>query len=193
MRWARETSAGGAHAFTEERVELLRLLGAQVAISIDNALMYGRLEENVAARTAELRAANEQIMALNAAQRETIRLLSTPIIQVWRGVLAIPVVGTLDNARASEIMQRLLERIEHTGARCALIDLTGVDAMDSATADHLVRIVRALDLMGARGIITGMHAAVARTLTSLGLDMRGVTTRISLQDGLRMCMREASR
>ncbi|UQA56116.1 GAF domain-containing protein [Polyangium aurulentum] len=182
-----------AHAFTEARVELLRLLASQIAISIENALTYDQLEEKVRARTAELQAAHDEIMALSVAQQATIRALSTPIIQVWDGVLAIPVVGMLDNARAADIMENLLARIMASGALYALIDLTGVDAVDAATAGHLVQVVRAIELLGAQGIITGIHPGVARTMISLGLDMTGMTTRATLRDALRMCMDRQAR
>jgi GAF domain-containing protein/anti-anti-sigma regulatory factor len=179
-----------AHAFTEARVELLRLLASQIAISIENALTYNQLEEKVKARTAELQAAHDEIVALSVAQQATIRSLSTPIIQVWDGVLAIPVVGMLDNERAAEIMQNLLDRISSSRARAALIDLTGVDVVDAATAGHLVRVVRAIKLLGAQGIITGIHPLVAQMMISLGLDISGLITCATLRDALRMCMEE---
>jgi predicted ATPase/GAF domain-containing protein/anti-anti-sigma regulatory factor len=181
-------NALAAHAFTEGRVELLRLFASQIAISIENAQTYDLLEAKVKARTAELQAAHDEIMALSVAQQATIRTLSTPIIQVWDGVLAIPILGKLDGDRAAEIMESLLARISSSGARHALIDLTGVESVEAATADHLVRLVRAIELLGAQGIISGLHAKVARTMISLGLDMSGLKTCGTLRDALRMCM-----
>jgi len=128
-------------------------------------------------------------LKLTVAQDATIRSLSTPIIEIWDGVLAVPLIGALGGDRAADIMQSLLERIVRTRSRHALIDLTGVDAVDSETAERLVRILRAIATIGARGIITGIHPKVAQTMTSLGLDLRGLTTCGSLKDGLRMCMR----
>jgi predicted ATPase/GAF domain-containing protein len=175
------------HAFTEARVELLRLLASQIAISIENALVYTQLEEKVSARTAELQAANAEIRALSVAQQRTIRALSTPIIQVWDGVLAIPVIGALTNERAADMMQSLLARIASSRARVALIDLTGVDEVDEATAGHLVRLVGAVELLGARAIITGLRPAVAQTMVSLDVDVGGLTTYATLRDALQVC------
>ncbi len=195
-----------ACAFTPERIEVTRLLSAQVAISLENALLYASLEEKVKARTAELEEANNRILSLSAEQQrrqeieleeklaliarqnELIRALSTPILEVWDGVLAIPIVGALDEGRAIEITQNLLARIVHTRARLTLIDLTGVDAMDPGTAERIVRIVRSVKLLGGRSVITGIQPAVAQTMVSLGLDLSSVTTRANLREGLRTCM-----
>ncbi|AUX42830.1 protein kinase [Sorangium cellulosum] len=195
-----------ASAFTPQRVEVIGLLSSQAAISIENAFLYSRLEEKVAERTAELRAAHEEIVALHAAQqrrqeldlqdkaaliarqREVIQALSTPILEVWDGVLAIPVIGALDDARADEIMKSLLEWIVHRSAPYALVDLTGVEALDERTAGCVVRIVRSAELLGARGIITGIRPAVARTMASLGVEMMGITVRANLREGLQVCM-----
>ena len=121
-------------------------------------------------------------------QEELIRALSSPIIQVWDDVLTIPVVGELDDRRSTEIMQSLLARISSTRSRYAIVDLTGVSDIDAATADRIARIVRAVKLLGARGIITGIRPAVAQVMTSLGADLTDVTTHRSLREGLRACM-----
>ncbi|XYI02358.1 GAF domain-containing protein [Sorangium sp. So ce1128] len=184
-----------AGAFTPDRLEVTRVLAAQVAISMENALLYASLEEKVRTRTAELEVAHEQIaielsekLALIARQKELIRTLSTPILEVWDGVLTIPVVGGLDDDRAATIMQDLLERVVHTQSRSTIIDLTGVDAIDPGTAERLVRIIRSVQLLGSRSVITGIQPEVARTMISHGLDLRRVATRAKLRDGLRMCM-----
>ncbi|WP_437626704.1 AAA family ATPase [Sorangium sp. So ce1151] len=186
-------------AFTPDRLEVTRLLAAQVAISLENALLYASLEEKVRTRTAELEVAHERIaielsekLALIERQRELIRTLSTPILEVWDGVLTIPVVGGLDDDRAATIMQDLLERVVHTQSRYTIIDLTGVDAIDPGTAERLVRIIRSVQLLGSRSIITGIQPEVARTMISHGLDLSCVRTRAKLRDGLRMCMGQGS-
>ncbi|XXT25310.1 AAA family ATPase [Sorangium sp. So ce429] len=188
-----------AGAFTPDRLEVTRLLAAQVAISMENALLYASLEEKVRARTAELEVAHERIeielsekLALIARQKDLIRTLSTPILEVWDGVLTIPVVGGLDDDRAATIMQDLLERVVHTQSRSTIIDLTGVDAIDPGTAERLVRIIRSVQLLGSRSIITGIQPEVARIMISHGLDLSCVTTRAKLRDGLRMCMGQGS-
>jgi GAF domain-containing protein len=182
-------------AFTPDRLEVTRLLAAQVAISMENALLYASLEEKVRTRTAEIEVAHQRIeielsekLALITRQKELIRTLSTPILEVWDGVLTIPVVGGLDDDRAATIMQGLLERVVHTQSRSTIIDLTGVDAIDPGTAERLVRIIRSVQLLGSRSVITGIQPEVARTMISHGLDLRRVTTRAKLRDGLRMCM-----
>jgi predicted ATPase/GAF domain-containing protein/tRNA A-37 threonylcarbamoyl transferase component Bud32 len=198
-------------AFTPQQIEVLRALSAQAAISIENATLYARLEERVNERTADLRRAHEQIMELNLEQQarqeqemrektelilrqeELIRALSTPIIQVWDDVLTIPVVGELDDRRSTDITQSLLERISSTRSRYAIVDLTGVREIDAATADRIARIVRAVKLLGARGIITGIRPAVAQVMTSLGADLSDVTTHRNLREGLRACMADRYR
>ncbi len=195
-----------AGVFTPERIEMLRLLSAQAAISIENALLYARLEERVAQRTGELRTAHEQIVALGRQQREKqeadlrekqglierqqqlIRALSTPIIEVWEGVLTAPVVGSLDDGRAMELTENLLERITRSRSRAAIIDLTGVDTIDSATAMHLIRIVRAVQLLGAKAFISGLSPSAAQTIVDLGIDLSGLPTRANLREALSSCM-----
>jgi len=192
--------------FTPERMEVIRLLSAQVAISIENALLYASLEENVRMRTAEIEEANARILALSADQarrqeielsqkqaliahqRELIRVLSTPILEVWDGVLTIPIVGVIDEERSSVITQNLLARVVETQSKFAILDLTGVGEMDPGTAEHIVRIIGAVRLLGARSVITGIQPAVARAMISLGVDLSRILTRANLRDGLRACL-----
>ena len=195
-----------AGAFTPERVEVLRLLTAQAAISLENAMLYAKLEEKVTQRTTELQLAHNQILALNQEQQqrqqqdltekmaliqqqqELIQALSTPIIEVWEGVLTVPLIGALDDARAADVAQNLLARIVATRAQFAIIDLTGAEVMDTNTARHLLRIVRAVQLLGARSLITGISPAVAQTMISLDVDLSGVTTHANLREGLKECL-----
>jgi rsbT co-antagonist protein RsbR len=132
----------------------------------------------------------EDKLAIIEQQRSAIHQLSAPIIQVWDGVLALPVVGGFDRDRAGEITARLLEAVVRTCARYAILDLTGVDAVDEVTADHLVRILRALQLLGAEGLVTGVRPAVAQTMTSLGAGFAGARTLGNLRDAIKLCMRE---
>lgn len=122
-------------------------------------------------------------------QEDVMRGLSTPIIQVWDGVLAIPVIGNLNSERAEQLMQRLLDEIGNTHSRYALLDLTSVEIIDTYTADHLVKIVHAVELLGARAIITGIRSAVAQTMVSIGVDLSQILTLRNLQQGLKTCMR----
>lgn len=121
-------------------------------------------------------------------QRDAIRALSTPIIEVWDGVLALPIIGVVDSGRAAGIMEKLLGTVVRTRAAHVLLDLTGVEVVDTSTADHLIKMVRALALLGAHAIVTGVRPSVARVLVSLGLELDSLTTVRNLRDGLKLCM-----
>lgn len=122
-------------------------------------------------------------------QEEAIRAMSTPIIQIWDGVLTLPVVGQLDSSRASSMMEQLLAEIVRTRSRFAILDLTGVDMVDTSTADHFLKIMRAVELLGARCVVTGIRPGVAQTMVSLGVDLASISTLRNLQEGLKACMR----
>lgn len=127
-------------------------------------------------------------LSLIERQQQVIRQLSMPILQVWKGVLALPMIGVVDSVRTAEVMDSLLQAVVRTQARFALLDLTGVDAVDTKTASYLVELVRAIRLLGAEGIITGIRPSVAQTVVSLGLDLAEITTLSDLQAGLRHCI-----
>lgn len=114
---------------------------------------------------------------------------STPIIQVWDDIVTMPVVGLVDSVRAADMKTALLELVSRTGARFAIVDLTGVDTVDTATADHLLKVMRAVQLLGARCVITGIQPSVAQIIVGLGLDLQDVITLRSLREGLRFCLR----
>lgn len=122
-------------------------------------------------------------------QHEAIRELSTPIIEVWDGVLTAPVLGTLDCDRAAALMEALLAAVARTRCRRAIIDLTGVSTMDGATAEHLLRLVRAVQLLGAQGIVVGLQPQVARAIVSLGVELTSITTLANLREALLLEMR----
>ena len=117
-----------------------------------------------------------------------IRALGTPIIEVWDHVLTLPLLGVVDSARAAEVMDGLLKLVSQKGCRFAILDLTGVEVVDTGTAAHLLRLIQALRLLGAEGIITGIQPGVAQTMILLGMNMEGIVTLRSLRDGLRFCM-----
>ncbi|MGK3965017.1 STAS domain-containing protein [Sorangium sp. So ce118] len=128
-------------------------------------------------------------LALIETQQKVIRDLSTPIIEVWDKVLTLPMVGVVDSLRISEVMDNLLTAVVNKDARYAILDLTGVDAVDTQTASYLIEMIKAIRLLGAEGIITGIRANVAQTMIALGLDLSGVTTVGNLRAGLKLCMR----
>jgi len=119
-------------------------------------------------------------------QRQTILELQTPVIQVWDGILALPIVGSLDTARTQDMNEALLERIVQTGSEIVILDITGVPVMDTAVAKHLLETVSAARLLGAEVLIVGLSAHTAMTLVHLGLDLAGVTTRTSMAKGLEL-------
>jgi rsbT co-antagonist protein RsbR len=121
-----------------------------------------------------------------AQQRKTISELETPVIQVWDGILALPIVGSIDTARAQEMNETLLNRIVETGSEIVLLDITAVPVVDTAVARHLLETVTAARLLGADVLIVGLSARTAMTLVQLGLDLSGVTTRVSMAKGLEL-------
>jgi rsbT co-antagonist protein RsbR len=121
-------------------------------------------------------------------QSATIRALATPIIKVWDDVLCLPVIGTVDSARTADMMQGLLESISREQAQYAIIDLTGVEVVDTATADHLIQLFRAAKVLGVEGILCGIRPAVAQTVVALGLELQSVRTMRTLRDALRWCI-----
>jgi rsbT co-antagonist protein RsbR len=126
-------------------------------------------------------------------QQQLIRTLSTPIIQVWDRVLTLPLMGMFDTTRAAEVMDSVLSEVARTRARYAILDLTGIEAMDTATAGHLLKLSQALRLLGAEGIITGIHPVIAQTIIGLGLDLTSIVTRSTLREGLQHCIQKMSR
>ena len=124
-----------------------------------------------------------------AQQRATIRELQTPVIQVWEGILALPIVGTVDTARAQDMTEALLERIVATGSEIVLLDITGVPVVDTAVARHLLETVSAARLLGADVLIVGLSSRTAMTLVQLGIDLSHVTTRATLAKGLEFAFR----
>jgi rsbT co-antagonist protein RsbR len=121
-------------------------------------------------------------------QQRVIRELSTPIIQVWDKVLTLPMVGVIDSSRTAEVMDNLLDAVSHTQARFAILDLTGVEAVDTKTAAYLIELVRAIRLLGAEGVVTGIRPSVAQTIVAIGVDLGGIVTLSNLQAGLRYCI-----
>jgi rsbT co-antagonist protein RsbR len=122
-------------------------------------------------------------------QRQTISELQTPVIQVWDGILALPIVGSLDTGRTQEMTEALLERIVETGSEIVLLDITGVPVVDTAVAKHLLETVSAARLLGAEVLVVGLTTRIAMTLVHLGLDLSGVTTRTTMAKGLELAFR----
>jgi rsbT co-antagonist protein RsbR len=123
-----------------------------------------------------------------ARQQEELLELSTPVVKLWDGILALPMIGTLDSARTQVVMESLLQRIVETGAAVAIIDITGVPTVDTLTAQHLLKTVTAARLMGADCIISGIRPQIAQTIVHLGVDLGAVTTKATLADAFRRAL-----
>jgi anti-anti-sigma factor len=122
-------------------------------------------------------------------QAEALRELATPIVPIAGDVIALPLVGDIDPERANQILQSLLEGVATRRARVAIIDITGVRSLDTFGAEALIRAAQALNLLGATAILTGIRPAIAQTLVDLGVDLTGIHTRSSLQDGIAFAAR----
>jgi rsbT co-antagonist protein RsbR len=117
-------------------------------------------------------------------QELAIRELSTPIIEIWKGVLCAPIVGVLDSSRASEMTSALLHGVVRAKARLAIIDITGIEAMDTQATDHFLRMARAVKLLGAECALSGIHPNVARTIIHMGVELSGVRSFRTLREAL---------
>jgi rsbT co-antagonist protein RsbR len=115
-------------------------------------------------------------------QQQDMLELSTPVVKLWEGILALPMIGTLDSARTQVVMETLLERIVETGAEVAILDITGVPTVDTLTAQHLIKTVTAARLMGAECIISGIRPQIAQTIVHLGVELGDVVTKATLAD-----------
>jgi rsbT co-antagonist protein RsbR len=124
-----------------------------------------------------------------ARQQKELLELSTPVVKLWDGILALPIIGTLDSSRTQEMMENLLQRIVDTGAEFAIIDITGVPTVDTLTAQHLLKTITAARLMGAECIISGIRPQIAQTIVHLGVDLEDVTTKASLADAFALALR----
>jgi rsbT co-antagonist protein RsbR len=134
----------------------------------------------------EYRRQLEEKLATIEAQRAAIRELSTPIIEVWEGVLCLPVVGVLDSTRSAEMTEALLTAIVEKKARCAIIDITGIQVMDTGTADHFLRMAKAVRLLGSNCVLTGIHPNIAQTIVHMGVELGDIATHRTLRNALRM-------
>jgi PAS domain S-box-containing protein len=145
-----------------------------------NLLGFGKVTRDLTDR----KRAEETI----ARQAQEILEVSTPVVQVWDGVVAAPLIGTLDSQRTEQFMERLLQRIVETNSPVALVDITGVPTIDTQTAQHLIETITAVRMLGAQVVLTGVRPALAQTLVHLGIDLSHIVTRSSLSAGLRVAL-----
>ena len=154
------------------------------------SVLYQGINE-MAATLAEANANNDRYqselkekLATIEQQRLAIRELSTPVIEVWDGVLCLPIVGVMDTTRSAEMTESLLRAIVERKALCAIVDLTGIEIMDTGTVDHFLRVAKAVRLLGAECVVTGISPSIAQTITHMGLDLASLRTHRSLRDAL---------
>jgi anti-anti-sigma factor len=210
-------------AFSRTRIELVRILAAQTAISIENARLFRAadeaaertrrtnelLESQVLARTSELQSKNALLEATNQqlqrefaersraekerstiqdqmlrAQEERVAELSSPLIPITDRIVVMPLIGSMDSTRAARVLEAVLEGVQRLRVSVVILDITGLRQVDSATAEMLLRTARALRLLGAQALLTGIRAEVAQTLVALGVDLALIQTRSNLQTGI---------
>jgi len=128
-----------------------------------------------------------------ARQQQEMMELSTPVVQLWEGILALPLIGTLDSARTQVVMETLLQQIVQTGASIAIIDITGVPTVDTLVAQHLLKTVAAARLMGADCVISGVRPQIAQTIVHLGVELGDVASKATLADAFRLALKRTGR
>jgi rsbT co-antagonist protein RsbR len=164
-------------------------LVADSAELVPDYLTFSRMVDDLGLRTFEAySAAKEQIITdQSAAMLE----LSTPVVRLWEGIIAVPLIGTLDSARAQLVTEKLLDTLVATGAEQAVIDITGVPTVDTEVAQHLLKTVNAARLLGAQCTISGIRPQVAQTIVELGIEFGDIATKATLADALALALRKA--
>jgi rsbT co-antagonist protein RsbR len=163
------------------------------AVSIIRDMTQQRaLEQELSTRNAALEQSEAEKTGLIARLRVALRELSTPILEVWDDVLTLPVIGVVDSQRSGEMTARLLEEVSRSRAKFVIIDLTGVDTIDTGTADRFIKLARSVELLGSRCVLTGIQPSVAQALASLDAGFGDLTTLQNLKHALRACMRSLS-
>ena len=191
-RAAQGTTAGSTSAFVLALKQPL-FAALQAELSSDSQAMVQAISEvsrwvdTMAQWTMDAyQRTREQLIAR---QQEELLELSTPVIKLWDGVLAVPMIGTLDSNRTQLVMETLLQRIVETEATLAIIDITGVPTVDTLVAQHLLKTVTAIRLMGADCIISGIRPQIAQTIVHLGIDLQSVTSKATLADALALALK----
>ncbi|WP_293232673.1 STAS domain-containing protein [Microcoleus sp. PH2017_05_CCC_O_A] len=121
-------------------------------------------------------------------QQQEMLELSTPVVKLWQGILALPMIGTLDSARTQIVMETLLQEIMETGSEFAILDITGVPTVDTLVAQHLLKTVAAARLMGTECIISGIRPQIAQTIVHLGVDLQDILTKATLADAFKVAL-----
>jgi rsbT co-antagonist protein RsbR len=165
---------------------LQRRLGSDAAQLVAVLWSISSLVDKLAQRTVNTyQQSREDIIRR---QQQELLELSTPVIKLWDGVLAVPMIGTLDSNRTQLVMETLLQQIVETESTLAIIDITGVPTVDTLVAQHLLKTVSAIRLMGADCIISGIRPQIAQTIVHLGIDLQGITSKATLADALSVAL-----
>lgn len=167
----------GERTWTEQQIRYAEAMGAQAAVAIENARLF-----------TDIAVANQRLTEADRAKSEMIAELSTPVIPIWERVLLAPIIGTLTTARAETLTDTLLVRAAEDAAELIIIDITGVRGVDAEAAAHLRNTVSAVQILGARCIVTGIRPAVARMLVQLGIDLKELETCRKLSDALAVAL-----
>ena len=158
---------------------------------VDNMLTADLLLDKLGLYTTEVyQRSREEVIRR---QQEEMLELSTPVVQLWEGIVALPLIGTLDSARTSVVMETLLQTIVDTRSELAIIDITGVPTVDTLVAQHLLKTVAAARLMGADCIISGIRPQIAQTMVHLQIDLSAVTTKATMAEALRFALKRTGR
>jgi rsbT co-antagonist protein RsbR len=166
--------------------DLLRTASNDAESLADDVWTATLLLDQLALHTTEVYLHTRQ--ELIARQQQDMLELSTPVVKLWEGVLALPMIGTLDSSRTQVVMESLLDRIVETGSDIAILDITGVPTVDTLTAQHLLKTVTAARLMGAECIISGIRPQIAQTIVHLGVDLGDVITKATLADAFKLAL-----
>lgn len=167
--------------------EILSQEIVQAQDSVSFLVNFSRLMDNFAVHTFETFIEGREEIIVR--QTDEISEISTPVIKVWDGILALPIIGTLDSARTQIVLENLLQEIVETGSSIAILDISGVPTVDSLVAQHLLKAVSATRLMGAECIISGIRPEIAQTIVHLGIDLSNIITKASLATALQHAFR----
>jgi rsbT co-antagonist protein RsbR len=177
------------HHIESEHDDLLTSVEAGVNLVVGN--LRAEIDKRVHERTQELQAKLAELTAqheLVRRQQEAIRQMSTPILRLWDQVLALPLIGVIDTRRSATLMDELLDAIAAGNVRFAILDVTGVEVLDTSIAAHLMKIIQSAQLLGAQCVLTGVQPNVAQTLVGIGVDFDALLIRRNLQEGLKACL-----
>jgi rsbT co-antagonist protein RsbR len=164
-------------------------LGANVAALAEDSWRSTELLDKLGLFTTEVFQKSREEVIIR--QQQDLLELSTPVVKLWDGILAVPLIGTLDSARTQVVMENLLQKIVEQGAEVAIIDITGVPTVDTLVAQHLIKTVTAARLMGAECIISGIRPQIAQTIVHLGVDLGNVATKATLAEALKLALQRA--